>query len=154
MVVPTYSEDLYYHHQERPGPAGPTRTCSSAARAMWPACPSIGTRALQEAKEAGRRAQRALEGRAWAGEGGSVPPAAWAGPRVKEPARGDDPADHGGRVRDGRVDRDLHGFCTILHIRIDRYVHEEGPMKMLRCLRGVCDRPMQRCKACTLNPAR
>ena len=40
MVVPTYSEDLYYHHQERPGPAGPTRTCSSAARAMWPACPS------------------------------------------------------------------------------------------------------------------
>ena len=27
-------------------------------------------------------------------------------------------------------------------------------MKMLRCIRGVCDAPMQRCKASTLNPAR
>ena len=95
-----------------------------------------------------------LEGRAGAGEGGSVAPVAWTGQGVKEPARGGDPADRGGRVRDGRVDRDFHGFCTIRHIRTDRYVHEEGPMKMLRCLRGVCDRPMQRCKACTLNPAR
>ena len=46
----------------------------------------IGTRALQEATEAGGRVQRAMEGRAWAGEGGSVPPVAWAGPRVKEGA--------------------------------------------------------------------
>ena len=95
-----------------------------------------------------------LEGRAGAGEGGSVAPVAWTGQGVKEPARGGDPADGGGRVRDGRVDRDLHGFGTIRHIRTDRYVHEEGPVKMLRCLRGVCDRPMQRCKASTLNPAR
>ena len=71
----------------------------------------IGTRAQQEATEAGRRAQRAMEGRAWAGEGGSVAPVAWAGPRVKEPARGGDPADCGGRVRDRRVDRDLHGLA-------------------------------------------
>ena len=95
-----------------------------------------------------------MEGRAWAGEGGSVAPVAWTGQGVKEPARGGDPADCGGRVRDGRVDRDLHGFGTILHVRTDRYVHEEGPMKMLRCLRGVCDRPMQRCKASKLDPAR
>ena len=27
-------------------------------------------------------------------------------------------------------------------------------MKMLRCIRGVCDAPMQRCKACTRAPAR
>ena len=114
----------------------------------------FGTRALQEAKEAGRRAQRVMEGRAGAGEGGSVALVAWAGQGVKEAARGGDPADHGGRVRRGGVDRDLHGFGTIHHIRTDRYVHEEGPMKMLRCLRGVCDRPMQRCKASTLNPAR
>ena len=95
-----------------------------------------------------------LEGRAGAGEGGSIAPVAWAGQGVEEPARGGDPADRGGRVRDGRVDRDMHGFCTILHIWTDRYVHEEGPMKMLRCLRGVCDRPMQRCKASKLDPAR
>ena len=80
----------------------------------------IGTRAQQEATEAGRRAQRAMEGRAWAGEGGSVAPVAWTGQRVKEPARGGDPADCGGRVRDGRVDRDFHGFCAILHIWTDR----------------------------------
>ena len=48
-----------------------------------------------------------LEGRAGAGEGGSIAPVAWAGQGVKEPARGGDPADRGGRVRDGRVDRDF-----------------------------------------------
>ena len=56
----------------------------------------IGTRALQEAMVAGRRAQRVLEGRAGAGEGESVAPVARAGQRVKEPARGGDPADRGG----------------------------------------------------------
>ena len=107
MVVPNHSEEVYYHHRERPGPAGLTWTCCSAAGAMWPACPLFGTRAQQEATEAGRRAQRAMEGRAWAGEGGSVAPVAWAGQGVKEAARGGDPADGGGRVRDGRVDRDF-----------------------------------------------
>ena len=42
------SEELYYRHQRRPEPAGPSRTCTSAARAStcasWPGCPSIGTR--------------------------------------------------------------------------------------------------------------
>ena len=133
MVVPTYSEDLYYHPRERPGPAGPTWTCSSAAGATWSACPLARGRCRRRRRRGGG-AQRVLEGRAGAGEGGSVAPVAWTGQGVKEPARGGDPADRGGRVRDGRVDRDFHGFCTILHIWTDRYVHEEGPMKMLRCL--------------------
>ena len=67
----------------------------------------FGTRAQQEATEAGRRAQRAMEGRAWAGEGGSVPPVAWAGQGVKEPVRGGHPADWHGRDCEGRVDCDF-----------------------------------------------
>ena len=44
-----------------------------------------------------------LEGRAVAGEGGSVALVARAGQGVKEPVRGGDPADRGGAVRRGGV---------------------------------------------------
>ena len=77
----------------------------------------FGTRSLQEAKEAGRRAQKVLEGRAGAGGGGSVAPVAWAGQGVKEPVRGGRPADWHGRDCEGRVDRDFARFCTISHVR-------------------------------------
>ena len=63
------SEELYYRHQRRPEPAGPSRTCTSAARASWPGCPSIGIRALQEAMVAGRRGSEGAggAGRGWRG---------------------------------------------------------------------------------------
>lgn len=67
--VPNYSEELYYR-QRRPEPAGPSRTCTSAARASWPGCPSIGIRALQEAMVAGRRGSEGAGGAGMGWRGG------------------------------------------------------------------------------------